>query len=86
MEQQLYITSIHESIDMGSRNYSCDTKSFPLSTLTKDAKLVVSESWGQPNPADANDTVHIVWELSDMELTDDTFSFTMMGDRFRLHR
>ena len=86
MEQQLYITSIRESIDRGSRNYGCGTKSFPLSALTRDAKLVVSESWGQPNPADANDTIHIVWELSDMELTDDTFSFTMMGDRFRLHR
>ena len=86
MEQQLYITSIRESIDMGSRDYGCETKSFPLSALKSDDKLVVSESWGQPNPADANDTIHIVWELSDMELTDDTFSFTMMGDRFLLHR
>lgn len=86
MEQRLYITSITESIDMGSRDYDCESKSFPLSALTKNAKLEVSESWGQPNPADADDTVHIIWELTDMELSDDTFSFTMMGERFRLHR
>lgn len=86
MEQRLYITSIREGIDMGSRDYGCESKSFPLSALTKDAKLVVSESWGQPNPADADDTVHIVWELTDMELTDDNFSFTMMGDRYHINR
>ena len=86
MEQQLYAISISESIDMGCRNYSCEKKAFPLSALTKEAKLTVSESWGQPNPADADDRVHIVWELTDMELTDDSFSFTMKGDRFKLNR
>lgn len=86
MEQQLYAVSIMETNDMGCRNYSCSRESFPLSALTKDATLTVSESWGQPNPADANDCVHIVWELTDMELTDDTFSFTMKGQRFKLNR
>ena len=86
MEQQLYVVSIRESIDMGCRNYGCSKQAFPLSALTKDAKLTVSESWGQPNPADANDCVHIVWELSDMELTDNTFTFTMKGERFKLDR
>ena len=86
MEQQLYVVSIRESIDMGSRSYGCSKKVFPLSALTKDAKLVVSESWGQPNPADPNDCVHIVWDLSDMELTDDTFTFTMKGQQFKLNR
>ena len=86
MEQQLYAISICESIDMGSRRYSCEKKAFPLSDLTKDARLIVSESWGQPNPADANDCIHIVWELTDMELTDDSLSFTLKGDRFKLNR
>lgn len=86
MEQQLYAISISENIDMGCRNYSCEKKAFPLSALTKEAKLKVSESWGQPNPADADDCIHIVWELTDMELTDESFSFTMKGKRFKLNR
>ncbi len=86
MEQQLNVISITERIDMGSRDYDCETRSFTLSELTKDARLEVSESWGQPNPSDADDTIHIVWELTDLELTDDTFAFTMMGDRFKVNR
>lgn len=86
MEQQLYVVSITESIDMGIRNYSCTKKAFPISALTKGTKLTVNESWGQPNPADANDCIHILWELTDMELTEDTFTFTMKKNRFKLNR
>ena len=86
MEQKLIIFKLSESIDMGVRNNSCQKKTFALSELIEDAKIVISESWGQPNPADANDTVHIVYEMKDIHLTDDKLDFTFMGNRNTLNR
>ena len=86
MEQQLYAICLTESIDMGIRSNSAEQKAFPLSEIKKGAKLTISESWGQPNPDDANDTVHIAWELTVDELTDEKLKFTFMGDHFTLNR
>lgn len=86
MEQQLYAISLTESIDMGIRGHGSEQKVFPLSELKKGAKLTIGESWGQPNPDDANDTIHIVWEITIDDLTDEKLKFTFMGDHFTLNR
>ncbi len=86
MEQQLYAITLSETNDMGIRNHGYQEKVFALSELTKGTTLTVGESWGQPNPDDANDTVHIEWQFTVDELTEDKMEFTFMGDHFTLNR
>jgi hypothetical protein len=86
MEQQLYVVTLTESMDMGVSNNSSQKKVYALSELTKGAALTIGESWGQPNPADADDTVHIVWNFTVDELTDDKLVFTFKGHHFTLNR
>lgn len=86
MEQQLYAITLSESNDMGITSHGYQEKVFALSELTKGATLNIGESWGQPNPNDASDMVHIMWQFTVDELTDDKLEFTFMGDRFTLNR
>lgn len=86
MEQKLIVIKLTENIDMGVSNNSCVQKTFALSKLTENAKITISESWGQPNPDDADDTVHIVYEMKDIHLTDEKMDFTFMDDRYTLNR
>ena len=86
MEQKLIVIKISESIDMGSRSYNREKRTYPLSKLTEDAKITISESWRQPNPDDADDHVHIVYEMKDIRLTDEKMDFTFCGDHYTLNR
>lgn len=84
--QKLIVIKLSESIDTGSRSHNHEKKTYPLSELTENAKIIVSESWGQPNPNDADDTVHIVYEMEGIHLTDEKMDFTFCGDRYTLNR
>lgn len=86
MEQKLFVTSMHETNDMGIRNGSSNTISFPLSELKTGAKIKVGESWGQPDITDASYFVHLVWEIEVVELTEEKMVFDLKGDRFTLYR
>lgn len=86
MEQKLIVFKLRENIDMGVSNNGCEMKTYALSELTEDAHIIVSESWGQPNPADANEYVHIVYDMKDIHLTDEKMDFTFKGDRYTLNR
>ena len=86
MDQKLIVIKLSESNDMGVRNNGNTKKVYELSELTDDATILVSESWGQPNPADANDVVHIKYEMKDIHLTDEKMDFTFQGDRYTLNR
>ena len=86
MEQQLHVINLCQSTDMGINSNSSSTKVFPLSELKEGARLTIGESWGQPNPADANDTVHIIWDFTVDELTDDKLVFDFKGRHYSLNR
>ena len=86
MEQKLIIFWLSESIDMGIRGTGCEKKTYALSELTEDAKIIVGENWGQPNPNDASDMIRIVYVMKDIHLTDEKMDFTFQGDRYTLNR
>lgn len=86
MEQKLIVSNLIGGIDMGVSNNGCTKTTYTLSELTENAKITVGESWGQPNPDDAFDTVHIVYEMKDIHLTEEKMDFTFMGDRYTLNR
>jgi len=86
MEQKLIVFKLRENIDMGVSNNGYEMKTYALSELTEDANIIVSESWGQPNPADANEYVHIVYDMKDIHLTDEKMDFTFKGTRYTLNR
>lgn len=86
MEQQLYVVSLNESNDMGIASHSSKVKTFPLVDLKPGARLTVDEAWGQPNPADANDTIHLVWDFTVDQLTDEKMVFTFKERQFTLNR
>lgn len=86
MEQKLYALSLYESNDMGIQSHHGNVKSFTLDELQKGEKLLVSESWGQPDPTDASYMVHLQWFLETVELTDEKLVFDFSGQRFTLNR
>ena len=86
METRLHVINLTQSTDMGINNNSSSVKSFPLSELKKGAHLTIGESWGQPNPADANETVHLIWDFTVDELTDDKMIFDFKGHHYSLNR
>ena len=86
MDQNLIVIKLRESIDMGVSNSSFEKKVYALSELTEDANILVSESWGQPNAADANDVVHIKYEMKDIHLTDEKMEFTFYRYHYTLNR
>lgn len=86
MEQTLGIVQIHESIDMGIRNYSVDGCYIPLADLVPGSEWVIAQCDGQVNLNDPDDTVHLEWILTVDRLTDKTLDFTLDGKHYTLNR
>ena len=86
MEQTLGIIQIHESIDMGLRNYEVNGSYTPLADLTPGSEWVVAQCDGQINPDDPGETGHLEWLLTVDKLTDRTLDFTLNGIRYTLNR
>lgn len=86
MEQKLIICSITERIDMGSNHYSTHTTYIPVEEMKMGETYIAYECDGQPNPEDADYTVHLKWLLTLDELTDDYLEFTLDDRKYTLNR